>query len=533
MENSTSAQYTETSMEYAKFCAYVIDKEMQRFNLDFTVYQSFVAQLPGVLDVNFDIAYNRCAFMYKYTLCNIYIFKDCMNKFILECPEFKDLFSKWTANSDIRLCSLSCGPGLDYLLFMLALSDHLTLPSFKSVIFLSKHGAWRNTVGIVADALQEGVLSKCGIEKLVSFKNTEVVQTNLLISIPVKGLEALQHSSVILMVKTLNLTAPGTNEEQIIKTKLLDLISSFKPETAIFFIDTKPSLALISEILSKFDGKFLFKPEHLSFRVPVTFSEEYKEKNGCLPVVCSRGAFFVWQKLLSFEPDTNFNISPINPPTDVKEISQNSLEKLSNENEEVLNITKTLKDLILPNNNNLQPNSVGNVFSNSHISDNNKSLQTSVSDIREAISAMSSLVNTPKQVEINKSASSQNLVTTRSVQELPQVNFDEKSCSSHSLKKSSSIDNSFFLGSSKSISFLGESDLQQNSLYSSTIEKTYQHNITKKKIGENKEKINVPKSNQALKPTSESKATQTELHQSVPNSSTVKGLTERVKRLVS
>ncbi|GBN85853.1 hypothetical protein AVEN_132336-1 [Araneus ventricosus] len=317
------------------------------------------------------------------------------------------------------------------------------------------------------------------------------------------------------------------------KTKLLELISSLKPETTIFFIDTKPSLTLFLEVLSKFDGKFLFKPEHLSFRVPVTFSEEYKEKNGCLPVVCSRGAFFVWQKLSSFEPDPNFNISPINPPTDVTEISQNSLEKLSNKNEEVLNITKTLKDLILPNNENLQPNSVGNIFSNSLISDNNKSLQPSVSDIREAVSAMSSFVNNSKQLEINKSASSQNLATIQSVQELPQVNFDEKSCSSHSLKKSSSIDNSFFQGSSKSVSFLGESDLLQNSLHSSAIEETYQHNITKKKISENKEKINVPKNYQALKPTSESKATQTELHQFTTNSSHVKGLTERVKQLVS
>ncbi|GBO34593.1 hypothetical protein AVEN_133539-1 [Araneus ventricosus] len=149
-------------------------------------------------------------------------------------------------------------------------------------------------------------------------------------------------------------------------------------------------------------------------------------------------------------------------------------------------------------------------------------LRPSVSDIREAVSVMSSFVNNSKQLDINKSASSQ------SVQELPQVNFDEKSCSSHSLKKSSSIDNSFFQSSSKIVSFLGESDLLRNSLHSSAIEETYQRNVTKKKISENKEKINVPKSYQALKPTSESKTTQTELHQFTTNSSHVKGLTQRV-----
>ncbi|GBN76634.1 hypothetical protein AVEN_218486-1 [Araneus ventricosus] len=530
MDNSSSAQDIETSMEYMKFCAYVIDKEMQRFNLDFTVYQSFVAQLPGVLDVNFDIAYNRCAFMYKYTLCNIYFFKDCMNKFILECPEFKNLVSKWTADSNTRLCSFSCGPGLDYLAFMLALSDHLTHPSFKSLTILSKHGAWRNTVGIIADALQEGVLSKCGIGKLVNFKNAEVVQTNLLAYIPMKGLEALQQSSVIFMVKTLNLAAPGTNEEEIIKTKLLGLISSLKPETAIFFIDTKPSLTLFLEVLTKYDGKFLFKPEHLSFRVPVTFSEEYKEKHGCLPVVCSRGAFFVWQKLSSFEPDPNFNISPINPPTDVKEILQNSLKKSSNEDDEVLNITKTLKDLILSNNKKLQPNSVGDVISGSYINDN----------IRESVSATPSLVNTPQQLEINKSASIQTLFTSQSVQkEHSLIHFDEKSCSSPASKKSSSIDHSFIQGSSL-LSFLGESNLVTNyPLYTWTNEETdpkrfSQQIAAEKKISKNKENDNnVPESNQALKPTSESKGTQTDLHQSVSNSSPVKDLTERVKRLVT
>ncbi|CAL1280279.1 unnamed protein product [Larinioides sclopetarius] len=521
----TSAQCVETSMEYMKFCAYVVDKEMERFNLDFTVYQSFVTQLPGVLDVNFDIAYNRCAFMYKYTLCNIYFFKDCMNKFILEYPEFRNLVSKWTTDSDIKLCSLSCGPGLDYLSFMLSLSDHLTPPSFKNVTILSKYGAWRNTVGIVADALQEGVLSKSGIGKMVNFKNTEVVQANLLVSIPVKGLEALQHSGVILMVKTLNLISPGTNEEDILKTKLLDLISSMKPETTIFFIDTKPSLTLFLEVLRKFDGKFLFKPEHLSFRVPVTFSEEYKQRNGCLPVVCSRGAFFVWQKMSSFEPNPDFNICPINPPIPLKEIPENSVEKLSPENEEVLSITRTLKDLILPNNKN------DNVFNNSLISDNNRSLQPNVSDIREVVPTMSNYVNIPKQVDTNKSASIQNLVTTQSVQDLLQFNLDEKNCSSHSLKKSSSIDNSFLLGSSKSIPFLGESDLLQNALYNSTIEETQQ--FTQKKISENKEKINVLKSNLAVKPTLESKATQTEFHQAAANSSAVQGLTDRVKRLIS
>ncbi|GBN04142.1 hypothetical protein AVEN_119013-1 [Araneus ventricosus] len=407
---------------------------------------------------------------------------------------------------------MSCGPGLDYLSFMLALSNHLNPPSFESVTILSKHGAWRNTVGIVADALEEGVLSKCQIGKMLDFKNIEVVQANLLTTIPVKGLEVLQHSNVILMMRNFNLIASGSDEEEIIKTKLVELISSLKPDSTIFFIDTKPSMTLFLEVLSKFHGNFLYKPEHLSFKFPISFSEDYREKHGCFPASCARGAIFVWQKLLFFEPGTYFNTFPLNSLTDVNAISKNSLEKASNENDEVLNITKTLKHLILPNNKNLQPDSVGNVKSNSHKNDN----------IQELVSF--SLVNTPKQLEDSQSASIQTLLTTQSIQELSQVNFDEKSCSSHFLKKSSSIDNSFFLGSSKSILLLGESDLLQNSLHSSTIEETYLTSSSQH---------NAPENNQAVKPTSESKATQTELHQSITNSSPVTGLTERVKRLVS
>ncbi|KAF8795827.1 hypothetical protein HNY73_000281 [Argiope bruennichi] len=502
---------------------------MKRFNLDFTVYQSFVTQLPGSLDVNFDIAYNRCAFMYKYTLCNMYFFKDCINKFLLQCTEFKNLVSKWTVDSNSKLCAMSCGPGLDYLSFMLALSEHVSPSTFKNITILSKHGAWRNTVGIVADALEEGALSKYGIGKLLNFKNIEVIQSNLLISIPVKGFEALQHSSVILMTKTLNLAAPGSNEEELIKTKLLELISSLKPEATIFCIDTKPSLVLFLEVLSRFHGKFLYKPDHLSFRVPITFSEDYKEKHGCFPVVCARGAFFVWQKLSTVEPHSNIAISPINILTDVKEISQNSLENTTKEDDEVLNITKTLRDLILPSNKNFQHNSLGNVMNDSHVNDNTG----------ELISITSSPFNTPKKLEINKSSSVQTLLDSPSLQEVTsQVNFAEKNCSASSLKKSNSIDNSFFQSSSKNISFLEESDLLQNyPLYNQTKEETYPtilpHQIpAKSKVNESKSNT-VPKSNQSLKSTLESKATQTELHQFTTNSSHIKDLTERVKRLVS
>ncbi|GFS76014.1 uncharacterized protein NPIL_302921 [Nephila pilipes] len=358
-------------MDYFRFCCLVIESEMQKFNLDSSVYQSCLSELTSNWDINFDIAYNRCAFMYKYATCNMLYFKSCIKTFLLACPDFSSIVSSWNSVPDIGLCSFTCGPALDYLAFMSALSEHISPPSFKTITILSKHGAWRNTIGFVPDAMMKTAMISYDIPRCFNYENVKVIQNDLLkLPFSGKGSTALSNAQVILMVKSLNLAASGSEEEENIKLKLKEMITFLRSGATVFFIDTKPSLALFTEILAGLPGKFLYNPVHSTFRVP-SVSESDINAHGCTPIITTRGAFFVWQKTENYcilNSKLFPKISPIckeekkneyvgignnDTVSTSTEFSLNTSGDALNIVEEISDITKTLKTLIFSDSVNL------------------------------------------------------------------------------------------------------------------------------------------------------------------------------------
>ncbi|GFY47615.1 uncharacterized protein TNIN_366231 [Trichonephila inaurata madagascariensis] len=339
---------------------------MQKFNLDSSAIRSYVNELTYDWNMSFDHPYNRCAFMYKYATCNMLFFKDCIMKFLSACPDFKCVISSWNSVTGIGVCSFSCGPALDYLSFISALCEHMALPPFKTTL-LSKYGAWRNTVDIVTAMIQKDAL--CSYAKLGSsyYKDVKVVQHDFLESaFSGKSSTALQSAHVVLMVKCLNLAAPGSKEEGNIKIRLKDMITIMRSEAIVFFVDTKPSLAIFTEILANFLGKFLYNPDHSCYRIPPV-SEAYINTYGSAPVITARGSFFVWQKLGNeCSPISNISSPKIlqtnnkkekndvnlgnNDPGSISVFSPNAL----NMSREISDITETLKGLIFSNSNNLE-----------------------------------------------------------------------------------------------------------------------------------------------------------------------------------
>ncbi|GIY95702.1 uncharacterized protein CEXT_540731 [Caerostris extrusa] len=186
---------------------------------------------------------------------------------------------------------------------MSTLLEHTTI-SIKDVMILSKHGAWRNTVNIVSDVINEGTLESFGIPKKFNFRNVKVLQADLFNRFPEKGIAVLRDSDIIFMIRSLNLpNLSDINKE----SKLKAIIVSLKPGATIFFVETKSNSNLISEVLGDFHGKFLYNPNNLSYKVPIIFPENFTENHGPLPTLNNTSTFFVWQKM--FSSDSGLDVS--------------------------------------------------------------------------------------------------------------------------------------------------------------------------------------------------------------------------------
>lgn len=202
-------------MEYYRVFIKVLLKEIEKFKLDTEVYSTYAIQLTPSLAENFDVPYYRCAFMYRYATGSIYFFNDCIKKFLLEYSNIKDIFSLWKSYSDVKVCSLSVGPGLDYLGFVLAILEYdPSPPNFNGVKIISKHGAWRNTVNLLLEVFREqGTAFEVEWPNL-KYENVDVIQADLLKRYSGNcEIIAVREANVILMIKTLNLLAAGTNQE--------------------------------------------------------------------------------------------------------------------------------------------------------------------------------------------------------------------------------------------------------------------------------------------------------------------------------
>lgn len=192
-------------MEYYDLCSKVIEKELKKFNLDRKAHSEFESGLTALFPDNFDVPYNRCAFMSCYATTNVLSFKDCINNFLLGYPKAQDILSEWKSHCEVKVCSLSTGPGLDYLAFMLAILGYEPLPpKFNGANVVSKYTSWQNTIDLISEVFQEqGSVLGISLAKL-SFNNVKVIQTDDLVKCFSKVHEhgPLRDAHIILMMKT-------------------------------------------------------------------------------------------------------------------------------------------------------------------------------------------------------------------------------------------------------------------------------------------------------------------------------------------
>ncbi|GFS85802.1 uncharacterized protein TNCV_2973451 [Trichonephila clavipes] len=462
-------------------------------------------------------------------------------KFLSACPDFKCVISSWNSVTGIGLCSFSCGPALDYLSFISALCEHMALPPFKTTL-LSKYGAWRNTVDIVTAMIKKDTL--CSYAKLGSFyyKDVKVVQHDFLESaFSGKSSSALQSAHVVLMVKCLNLAAPGSKEEGNIKIRLKDMITILRSEAIVFFVDTKPSLAIFTEILANFLGKFLYNPDHSSYRIPPV-SEAYINTYGSTPVVTARGSFFVWQKLGNeCSPILNISSPKILQTNNKKEkdvilgnndpgsvsikFSPNTSQNALNMSREISAITETLNGLILSNSNNVESHpmtTATNLLQNDKGEDSDTEKDTKTSRCiqnSEYISTKSLSIN---QFPVEKC---ENLFDSASHNDSSNLQTKIPTCSDLkvSLPSPSLLGKDCKLGNS---SPLCNSNVETNEISAQL--KTEKKKLKKK----DKSVLNI----KSLKPALQSKAVQTDPSTSIEPSSysdDIKGLTDKVRGLVA
>ncbi|GIY85444.1 uncharacterized protein CDAR_426121 [Caerostris darwini] len=527
-----------SKMACVEFCFSVVDKEIKKFNLDFNVYRSYVGELTAVTNKNFDIAYNRCAFMYKCGIFNMYFFKACFTKFLLEYSDFGELVLLWKSLKNVKLCSISCGPGLEYLSFMSTLLEHTTI-SIKDVMILSKHGAWRNTVNIVSDIINEGTLESFGIPKKFNFRNVKVLQADLFNRFPEKGMAVLRDSDIIFMIRSLNLA----NLSDINKrSKLKEIIVSLKPEATIFFVETKSNSNLISEVLGDLHGKFLYNPINLSYKVPIMFPENFTENHGPLPTLNNRGIFFVWQKMFSSDSDPNLSTSLLkelhiektdNKSKDEKNYScdiSNKSDVVSSKNmslESDTDIsTKIIEELICPKTPELECHGAINILQSKQEENKSSDLVTVedfstcsndlINDESNSVHILQQNLHIPgtnsksSNFADNRKSYSASLIESNDNINLPNVQLSSKNLSSFEEHK---------LWNSPPIKL--NSEISKTTLESESIEK---------------KESNIFEINHSAKLSLKSEAVQTDKpikEESIALSDTIRCLTERVKQLIT
>ncbi|KAG8181952.1 hypothetical protein JTE90_026893 [Oedothorax gibbosus] len=142
--------------------------------------------------------------------------------------------------------------------------------------------------------------SVCGIPcSKLSFDNIKIVKTNYLIKCFSKLPEddptsdPLRSAHIVLMMKTLNLTASvDFQQEMNILEMLKELLSSLRSTATIFCLDTTPSTELFEKALSCFSGQMLYGPIQHTYKTPVIHSEPSEN----LPPAETSSTFFMWCK---------------------------------------------------------------------------------------------------------------------------------------------------------------------------------------------------------------------------------------------
>lgn len=206
-------------MEFFQFCLEIINREIKKFNVAFDVSGLKKLTLVSFNNANYDIIKKRCHFLYKCGTIHLYFAKVCFKTFLLDQKIVGDLLSEWENNADLTFCSISTGPGLDYVALIHSFQESGMIPPLiKNVKIVLKYGAWRSTVNIMHKTISEGYLKSLPSTAIGKIK---VVQGDVFDPAEIvvgKLKSAISNSDVIMMMKRLNLQANGYDQKKISKS---------------------------------------------------------------------------------------------------------------------------------------------------------------------------------------------------------------------------------------------------------------------------------------------------------------------------
>ncbi|XP_021002903.2 serine-rich adhesin for platelets isoform X1 [Parasteatoda tepidariorum] len=281
-------------MEYFSLCSNISQEEKKKFNLDFQEVVRKISEL-NMYNNSFENPYDRCAFMYKNAPCIISFIKDCVDKYLINCPLAKDVILKLKDRKNLNFISFTLGPALDYLSFCLALSNsfHISfMPSFQNLTVISNTAQWKHALQSLVESLKTGFLPF----PISSLPNTYSINHNPNVLFNVKHKVLVGNADIVFMVKTLNFSKPNEFEER--KVYFQNIIAAMKIKSYLFCIDTKPSVSAMFETLNQTPGKLIYAPVFNNFQIEEKFKfpESLKETYRCLPTVMAQGCFFVWEK---------------------------------------------------------------------------------------------------------------------------------------------------------------------------------------------------------------------------------------------
>lgn len=205
-------------MSLLEFCLEIIKRESSRFNVGIDARNASQITAATASDISFDIAHNRCAYLYRCGTITLSFAMDCFTKFLSDRKSLAFLLSKWVKSPELTVCSLSKGPALDYIALLLSYQiECKNFPSlFKNVKVISKYGAWRNTVNIMLEILNGGYFQS--IFSTLPVGNIEVFQGDPFENLTDKIKQPISEADIILMMKTLNLQADGYDQNKIAKS---------------------------------------------------------------------------------------------------------------------------------------------------------------------------------------------------------------------------------------------------------------------------------------------------------------------------
>lgn len=150
-------------------------------------------------DCNFDVTENRLAYTYKYGFYNILLFEKCFSNFLTECSESDKVFPF----ENLKLCSLSNGPGLDIIGFLNALcSSNKSLNGYPLLKVVSLYESWLSLFTLlILNAYEAPNLNSYAESADILPCNISLIQGDIFSELSTDVKNCISNSNVLLLNK--------------------------------------------------------------------------------------------------------------------------------------------------------------------------------------------------------------------------------------------------------------------------------------------------------------------------------------------